>query len=98
MTAPTLTPDDGERYYLSALHWIRHTAGLHYIGDAFDPEHMRELANFAVAALRGEPVIDYEAATIEARQRAREMMEFFDRQDRADREDDDGGLVPTHDQ
>ena len=93
MTAAKLTPDDGERYYLSALHWIRQVAGTHYIGDAFEPVHMRELANFATGALRGDPIIDYEAATIAAQQWAAEMMAFFDREDT-----DDGGVVQPHDQ
>ena len=85
MTQRQLTPDDGKEYYESTLLWIRHIAGTHYIGDAFEPVHMRELANFATAALRGEPVIDYEAATEEAQRWAAEMMAFFDR------EGDDGG-------
>lgn len=35
------------------LAWIRFQAGLHYMGGAFDPEHMRALANLAADALDG---------------------------------------------
>lgn len=35
----------------NALMWIRLQAGLHYMGQAFDPEHMRGLANLAADAL-----------------------------------------------
>jgi hypothetical protein len=76
--ANELTPDDGEEYYNSALHWIRYTATIHYLGDAFEPVHMREIANFAAAALRGEPVADYQKATAEAKEKAKEMMAWFD--------------------
>lgn len=79
--ARQLTSDDGKEYYESALHWIRQVAGTHYIGDAFEPVHMRELANFATAALRGDPITDYEEATAEAQRWAAEMMAFFDRED-----------------
>jgi hypothetical protein len=76
-----LTPADGEQYYISALEWIRFTASMHYIGDAFDPVHMRELANFAIAALRGEPITDYDQATARAKEKAAEMMAWFDSMD-----------------
>jgi hypothetical protein len=38
---------DAEYRYANALKWIRTVAGLHYFGGAFDPEHMRALANLA---------------------------------------------------
>ena len=77
----SLTVDDGERYYQSALQWIRFVATAHYIGDAFDPEHMRELANLATGALRGDPVTDYDAATERAQHEARRLMEWFSEED-----------------
>lgn len=42
-----------ERLYRqeNALRWIRHLAGLHYLGGAFDPEHMRDLGNIAADAM-----------------------------------------------
>ena len=40
-----------EARYENSLEWIRYLAGLHYMGDAFDPEHMRALANIAADAL-----------------------------------------------
>lgn len=86
----TLTPDDGEEYYNSALHWVRHVAGMHYIGDAFEPAHMRQLSNFATAVLRGEPVADWHKAIEKAEVWAKEMMEYFDQE-----EDDDERATVT---
>ena len=40
-----------EQRYRNALLWIRTIAGMHYFGDAFNPEHMRALANLAADAL-----------------------------------------------
>lgn len=37
-----------------ALKWIRFKTYLHYIGRAFEPEHMRDIANLAADALAGE--------------------------------------------
>lgn len=81
---PTISPDDGERYYNNALHWIRQTALLHYIGDAFDPVHMREIANFATMVLRGEPITDYDATTERAKVEAAKMMALFDQSEDAE--------------
>lgn len=61
-------------HLFNALQWIRQEATLHYLGDAFDPIHMRTIANMAIAALRGEPFPDYEEAMARARESAREMM------------------------
>lgn len=37
----------------NALLWIRYIAGMHYLGQAFEPDHMRALANLATDALVG---------------------------------------------
>lgn len=47
----------------AALDHIRLAALLHYMGDAFDPEHMRSIATLAARALDGqhiEPLPDLE--------------------------------------
>lgn len=41
-----------------ALDEIRATAALHYIGGAFDPEHMRAIANYVIGTLDGENAPD----------------------------------------
>jgi hypothetical protein len=50
--------------------WIRHLAALHFIGDAFDPEHMRSLANIASDTVNGKEFPDYYQTTVKARERA----------------------------
>lgn len=42
----------------TALKWIRFQAGLHYLGGAFEPEHMRALANMAADGLSHDPIPD----------------------------------------
>lgn len=42
----------------NALDWIRMAASLHYLGGAFEPDHMRGIANLAIDALEGQKVID----------------------------------------
>ena len=69
---------DAAEHYANALKWIRHIAALHYMGGAFEPKHMRALANIAADAL--DPTIrkvlpDYENSMEQARERAREMAE-----------------------
>jgi hypothetical protein len=59
--------------YENALKWLRMVAGLHYFGAAFEPEHMRELANVAADALAGRDIKDYDTAMAEGQERAREM-------------------------
>lgn len=44
-------PSDREENYRNALETIRRVAMLHYIGGAFEPEHMRTLVNIAADAL-----------------------------------------------
>jgi hypothetical protein len=61
----------------NALKWIRQNATLHYLGGAFDPEHMGELANQATSALDGEPVPDYDEAMAAAKVKAQEWMVLF---------------------
>jgi hypothetical protein len=42
----------------AALDEIRQAATLHYVGGAFDPMHMRAIANFAIGTLDGEDAPD----------------------------------------
>lgn len=39
----------------NTLKWIRYQATLHYMGEAFMPEHMRHIANMAADALEWQP-------------------------------------------
>ena len=64
-----------EYRYRNALLWIRTMAGLHYFGDAFNPEHMRALASIAADALGGKDLPDFEDRMAEGKQRAREMAD-----------------------
>ena len=66
-----------EDRYRNALVWVRHVAGLHYFGGAFDPEHMRDLANLATAALQDKDLPDYDEAMAEGRQKAAEWATLF---------------------
>ena len=65
----------GEQQYENALQWIRTVAGLHYFGGAFDPEHMRHIANIASRALAGEELPDFGERMAEGRRRAQEMAD-----------------------
>jgi hypothetical protein len=40
----------------NALDHIRSAASLHYLGAAFEPEHMRGIANLCIDALNGEDI------------------------------------------
>lgn len=52
-----MSPDAADTANLrNALDLIYRLASLHYIGGAFDPEHMRGLANIAADALAGKTV------------------------------------------
>lgn len=44
---------NSEYRYQNALKWIQAAAMLHYIGGAFEPEHMRAIGNLAADALSG---------------------------------------------
>jgi len=68
---------DPEERYRNALLWVRTIAGMHYFGGAFDPEHMRDIANLAANALDGKDLPDCEERMRAARARAREMAERF---------------------
>lgn len=67
-------------YHLeNTLRWIRMQAGLHYLGGAFEPEHMRSLCNLAADALHPEgrvkPLPDFEEAMAKAQEAAREWAD-----------------------
>jgi hypothetical protein len=64
-----------EQRYRNALLWIRTVAGLHYFGGAFNPEHMRTLANLAANALDGRDLPDFEERMADARREASEMAD-----------------------
>jgi Ni,Fe-hydrogenase III component G len=66
-----------EKQYENALLWIRTVAGMHYFGGAFNPEHMRTLANLAADALDGKELPDFEARMAAAKQDAREMADVL---------------------
>lgn len=68
------------RQLRNALKWIRLQAGLHYMGAAFEPEHMRTLANLAADALTpewlSEKVLpDFDKVMRKARKRGERMAE-----------------------
>jgi hypothetical protein len=88
---------DFEYRYENHLKWLRHIAGLHYFGGAFEPEHMRTLANLAANALdvrHGRDLPDYDEAMAKAKVHAQEMAESLGFQllgdDEQDDENDDG--------
>jgi hypothetical protein len=96
-TAARLT-ETGARYE-NALLWVRHLALLHYLGEAFDPEHMRTVANIAANALaddrfRVEALPDYEETSRAAQAEAERLSAVFaaaiDKPDDADDADDEG--------
>jgi hypothetical protein len=59
----------------NALKWVRWLAGMHWLGQAFDPEHMRSIANLAAGALNGEDQPDHDEATAQAREKGRKMLD-----------------------
>jgi hypothetical protein len=61
----------------NALMWVRHVSGLHYVGGAFDPEHMRDLANMATAVLQGKALPDYDEVMDRSRVKAAEYAALF---------------------
>jgi hypothetical protein len=61
--------------YANGLKWIAHVAALHYMGGAFDPEHMKALADMALATLAGEELPDFDESMAAARVKGREMWE-----------------------
>ena len=69
-----------EERYRNALLWVRTVAGMHYLGGAFEPEHMRDLANLAANALDGTDLPDCEESSAKARKKARKWAERFGRE------------------
>lgn len=62
----------------NALKWIRTVALMHYLGGAFDPEHMRDIANMAADALGGlRELPDCDMVTAGAREKARKQAAMF---------------------
>ncbi len=69
-----------EQRYRNALLWLRLIAFGHYFGGAFDPEHMRDLANVAARALNGEDLPDFDESAAKARKKAAKWAERFGRE------------------
>jgi hypothetical protein len=73
---PKIPPSPPEYRYENALKWIHLVAGLHYFGGAFDPEHMRTLANVAADALAGSKELpDFDDSQERSRRKASEWAE-----------------------
>lgn len=72
----------------NVLEWIRFQATLHYIGQAFEPEHMRAIGNLAADALDGRLVDlpDYREAMEQAEERGKELHEQLEAWMEADNE------------
>lgn len=60
-----------------ALRWLELDANIHFMGNAFEPIHMRNLSAFAHDALIGKPVPDFAEAMARAKEKAKEMADFF---------------------
>lgn len=87
----------------NTLRWIRSLALTHYFGDAFDPEHMRSIANMAADALMewqgGElkTMPDFDGCAEEAKLKAAEWAELWHselREDYVTSPDDTDGVPP----
>lgn len=64
----------------NVLKWIRYKAFVHYWGGAFDPEHMKDIANFCVDGLNGTfdvQLPDYETVWAEASNTAKEQSQWI---------------------
>lgn len=87
-----MSGSDAEYRYRNALLWIRTLAGMHYLGGAFGPEHMRDLANVAANALAGADLPDFTERMSAALQEGRELAAKlgFDLARGDEEEDDDG--------
>lgn len=76
MADPKLPPQPAEYRYENALKWIRLITGLHYFGGAFEPEHMRVLANIAADALAGtRDLPDFDESQERSKRKAGEWAE-----------------------
>ena len=65
---------DAMSHAYNALAWIHHLASIHYMGGAFEPEHMRGIANLALEALHGKEMPDFDTAMAKARESARDAL------------------------
>lgn len=61
--------------YANALRWIYTVSSMHYMGAAFDPEHMRRLGNIAADALGGRDLPDHDEVMRNARKKARKRAD-----------------------
>lgn len=70
----------------NALKWIHYIAALHYMGAAFQPVHMKTLANLAADALNGEQVAlpNYEQAMERAKEGAEELIKNLGLEEKED--------------
>jgi hypothetical protein len=76
MAEPKIPPNPPVYRYENALKWIRLITGLHYFGGAFEPEHMRALANIAANALAGvRDLPDFDESQERAQRKASEWAE-----------------------
>lgn len=69
---------EGEQAYrlMNALKYIQMIAGMHYFGGAFEPEHMRGLANIAADALGGlKDLPDFEVMQEASQRRAQKWAD-----------------------
>jgi len=56
LPAGSVISADQQAGFYRALSHISRLAGLHYVGGAFEPEHMRLIADLAADALAGRPI------------------------------------------
>lgn len=82
-----------EYRYENALKWIRTIAGMHYFGQAFEPEHMRGITNIASDALAGRAIKDHDEAMATARKNALEMAERLGFELLGDDDEDDEVVI-----
>jgi hypothetical protein len=65
--------------YRNALKWIHHLAGMHFIGGAFEPSHMRDLANIAADGLSGAKELPhFDKVMQDGREKARQWLDEVD--------------------
>lgn len=77
---PRIPPDPEVYRYGNALKWIRFITGMHYFGGAFEPEHMRDLANIAADALAGaKDLPDFDEAQERSQRKAATMAARYGR-------------------
>lgn len=95
MKAPDSPAMPAEYRYENTLKWIRLLTGMHYFGGAFDPEHMRVLANIVADSLAGKDLPDFDDTQARAASRARIMADRIGKMlypgDPEDEDEDDNG-------